>query len=271
MGKEKHDVRRDARQAGLVAPVPSTHAAGGAGEISPTRKQKEKNMTTKIFNALERFIKARSGMDARDYGTDANGRKAYQAEARTIAKQRREALKALAEARAMEPRYDVLIASFPAAFSGRLSWNGERLEYCTGQYRPTEYRQAAGAVLRQYISACKQAAAKERPRTFSYESIGDVIAANQLIGAHFFDRSAMRFFKSRVENGFVKCAFEGEGAECRATRARFVTSEQGPDEVRRYTVREAQPDGSVDTVGEFGQYASLRAAKANFFKGATCA
>ena len=34
------------------------------------------------------------------------------------------------------------------AFSGRLSWDGASLSYCTGQYYPTEYRLAAAAVLR---------------------------------------------------------------------------------------------------------------------------
>jgi hypothetical protein len=33
------------------------------------------------------------------------------------------------------------------SFSGRLSWDGERLSYCAGQYFPTEYRRAVCAVL----------------------------------------------------------------------------------------------------------------------------
>jgi hypothetical protein len=40
-----------------------------------------------------------------------------------------------------------LTAAFPRAFSGRLSWDGAKLDYCTGQYWPTEYRAAACAVL----------------------------------------------------------------------------------------------------------------------------
>lgn len=33
--------------------------------------------------------------------------------------------------------------------------------------------------------------------------------------------------------------------------------------VRKYTVREACPDGTIDTVGEFQQYRTLAQAKAN--------
>jgi hypothetical protein len=33
------------------------------------------------------------------------------------------------------------------AFSGRLTWDGSKLDYTTGQYFPTEYRRAVCAVL----------------------------------------------------------------------------------------------------------------------------
>ena len=40
----------------------------------------------------------------------------------------------------------------------------------------------------------------------------------------------------------------------------FWSSEQAPDQPRRYTVRRANPDGSVDTVGEFQAHATRAAA-----------
>ena len=53
----------------------------------------------------------------------------------------------------------------------------------------------------------------------------------------------MRFFRSRVgERVWAGCV--------------FVSSERGPDEVRRYTIRVAQPDGSIDEGSTFGQFAS---------------
>lgn len=214
-------------------------------------------MTTDIiFDALERFIKSRSRLDWRNYGGDVT---AYRAEQRSIAKDRREALTALATARSLAPRYDVLVAAFPAAFSGRLEWDGEKLDYCTGQYYPTEYRKAARAVLERYIQQCRAIAAAEIPRQYVYNSMADVRRANEESGGCWFDKSTMRFFKSRIETGIVKCWYGEDGV---AKRARFVTSEQGPDGRRAYTIREATPTGGIDTVGEFQGYATLKAARA---------
>ena len=67
-------------------------------------------------------------------------------------------------------------------------------------------------------------------------------------GNHFFSPGAMRFFNSRV------------GAKVYRGRY-FVTSEQYSEEPRRYTLRSfAYADGvlMIDTVGEFGQYATGR-------------
>lgn len=216
-------------------------------------------METKIvFDAIEKFIKGRSGIDYRNYGNVTS----FRAEQRSITKDRKEALAALQEARELTPRYDVLMEAF-RAFSGRLTWNCDRLEYCTGQYYPTEYRKPARAVLNSYISGCKAATAKEQPREYVYNSIADVKRANAEGGGHWFDRDTMRFFNCRIETGIVKCGSVGEGAAQRFTKARFITSEKGPHESRRsYSIREAQPDGDIDTIGEFQGYTTLRAAKA---------
>ncbi|NBW07837.1 MAG: hypothetical protein EBR82_07400 [Caulobacteraceae bacterium] len=204
--------------------------------------------TTIIFNALETWINRRPGLEYANYGNQT----AYRSELRSIAKDRREALAALAEARSLTPRHELLLASFPAAFSGRLEWDGAKLDYCTGQYFPTEYRKAAAAVLRRYIHQCKVTEAAERPRTYIYNSMADVRRANEESGGCWFDKSSMRFFKSRIETGIVR------SGDC----ARFISSEQGPHGRRAYTIREAQPDGGIDTVGKFQGYATLRAAKA---------
>ena len=96
-----------------------------------------------ILAALRKWIAQRPGLDARNY--DASG---YRSACRTVARQRRDALEML---RFVELSGsitgDMLADSFPHSFSGRLSWNGVRLDYCAGQYWPTEYRAAAAAVL----------------------------------------------------------------------------------------------------------------------------
>lgn len=91
-------------------------------------------------------------------------------------------------------------------------------------------------------------------RTFT--SIEHVMAANRNLGHYFFERDTMRFFQTRV------------GSTLYGGRL-FVTSERDDsygsaawDGQRRYTVRRANGDGSITTVGEFGQYASRAGANA---------
>jgi len=104
---------------------------------------------TAIFSALRAWIKQRPGLDYGNYASgynDAAGRRAYFKELREITRDLRDA-KALLAAVGFEGGItgDDLLAAF-SAFSGRLSWDGERLEYVTGQYWPTEYRAAVCAV-----------------------------------------------------------------------------------------------------------------------------
>ncbi len=84
----------------------------------------------------------------------------------------------------------------------------------------------------------------------SFKTIAEVRAANKAAGHHFFERSTMRFFDSAVESALYGGRF-------------FVTSEKGPvaESVRRYTVREAFPDGKVSTSGAFQAYRTLEDAR----------
>ena len=78
-----------------------------------------------------------------------------------------------------------------------------------------------------------------------FDTIGDVKAANARAGFHFFSRDTLRFFSSRISSHVY-----GHGV--------IVTSEKGPfeDSPRRYTVRLALPDGQVESLGEFEQFAT---------------
>ncbi len=238
-----------------------------------------------VFSALAKWIKQRSRLDYANYGEI----QPYRSDARQVAADGQRARKALALARELRPaRYDCLIDSF-RAFSGRLEWRAcvdrakcvakmctchddtawtanayphgcscgcawqSALRYTTGQYWPTEYRKASSAVLETYIAAWKQAENAANPRTFTYETIDDVISANESIGNHFFSPSTMRFFKCRIESRLI-------------AGHRFVTSEQGPDGIRKYTIRDAKPDGTIDTAGEFQAYASKKAAMRDILK-----
>ena len=112
-----------------------------------------------ICQALRAWINQRPGLE---FGNDGSVT-SYRAEVRSIGRDLQHARELL---RAVEHRDSItgddLEAAFPHAYSGRLTlvppnsdgpvegFNGGkyyRLDYCTGQYWPTEYRKAACAVL----------------------------------------------------------------------------------------------------------------------------
>lgn len=78
-----------------------------------------------------------------------------------------------------------------------------------------------------------------------FNTVNDIKQLAADTGNHFFDRDAMRFFKSRIGHKVYGGRF-------------FVSSEQFDDgSPRLYTVRVATYEGGrldVDTVGGFQQY-----------------
>ncbi len=93
-------------------------------------------MTTdkeKMTDALSVFIRQRAGLEFGNYGD----LKSYRQEQRSITKDRHQAEELL--------RFIINSPSITAerlSSSGRLEWKGDRFEYTTGQYFPTEYRRA---------------------------------------------------------------------------------------------------------------------------------
>jgi hypothetical protein len=96
----------------------------------------------KILAALDTWIRQRPGLDYGNYGDVA----AYRAEIRSIGRDLQDARELLRAVELSSMTAETLRGGF-SAYSGRLSWDGERLDYCTGQYWPTEYRRAVCAVL----------------------------------------------------------------------------------------------------------------------------
>lgn len=83
----------------------------------------------------------------------------------------------------------------------------------------------------------------------AFFTIDAIKQANRDAGQHYFDADTMRFFRSRV----MPHVYGGRI---------FVTSEQnGYDHPRAWSVREAMPDGSIETIGEFQEYATGSQAK----------
>lgn len=84
--------------------------------------------------------------------------------------------------------------------------------------------------------------------------ITDFKRKNQETGHHFFDKGWIRFFDAKIETkgNLIKGKY-------------FITSEQfhgseGSD-ARKYSIREAMPDGSVKTIGDFNTFKSEEEAK----------
>lgn len=108
-----------------------------------------------IIAALYRFVARRPGLEFGNYGSIP----AYRQELRQIAKMRHKAERLL-ECVGVGWRDSItaedIIRAARTAFSGRLSIIEQEdgtveIDYCTGQYFPTEYRAAVCAVLRNVL------------------------------------------------------------------------------------------------------------------------
>lgn len=88
-----------------------------------------------------------------------------------------------------------------------------------------------------------------------YRRLDDIKRRNMRVGNYWFEPDTMRFFSSRVHST-IYIPNDGAGV------AYFVTSEKPPHARRAYSVRRANVDGSIDTVGEFCGYRTGRQAHA---------
>lgn len=89
---------------------------------------------------------------------------------------------------------------------------------------------------------------------------------NHFSSGNWFNADTMRFFKSRVTDNYRRLS---------DTEALFITTEKGPSEVRKATIRRAklisytrETDGyqtykvTIETVGEFNQMSLAQAIRA---------
>jgi len=105
---------------------------------------------TAIVSALRAFIRQRPGLEFRNYCSsyaDKAGRSAYFKELRGITKMLHDAKLLLVAVESEAGITGQALSDAFSAYSGRLSWDGARLDYVTGQYWPTEYRSSVCAVL----------------------------------------------------------------------------------------------------------------------------
>lgn len=90
-----------------------------------------------ILESLHRFVASRSGIEWVNYG---GSREAFMGDYRTILRHGRDARAMLRAAELCRLPEEILA---DVLRSGRLTWDGARLEFCACQYYPTEYRAAA--------------------------------------------------------------------------------------------------------------------------------
>lgn len=140
-----------------------------------------------ILTALEAFVAQRPGIEPGNY-SDA---KSYRSESRSVTRDRHDAEKLIRFCAIYNVTEEQLREAF-GTFSGRLTLteHGDgsvSLDYCTGQYFPTEYRKAVCAVLGtalfDFVRANQSAAFAAGERTKPVD--GDSIRAGvrKLIGA----------------------------------------------------------------------------------------
>lgn len=98
-----------------------------------------------ILAALVKWINQRPGLEFGNYGDV----RAYRAELRGITRDKKDAEVLLESVSRSQITADDLKKAFESAYMGRLRWDADKreLDYCTGQYWPTEYRKAVCAVL----------------------------------------------------------------------------------------------------------------------------
>lgn len=106
------------------------------------------NNTQTTIDKLVKFVNQRPGLDFCNYGDVS----AYRSESREITKDRQDFFELFALASRRVENLEQKLTEYLTNTSGRLLINKDgNLEYCTGQYFPTEYRPAANRVLRDLI------------------------------------------------------------------------------------------------------------------------
>lgn len=167
-------------------------------------------LKTQICDALAAFIRQRPGLDFADYGDV----KVYRSEARSIARDKRDAETLLQAVRWRDSITSAMLeGAAKSAFSGRLSLvivpgtqerakllalgkTTVRIDYCTGQYWPTEYRKAVAAVCARALWECMRDNMPQADGTADHDGDG---AYDGMSAGDWLRRNARREFGSKLQ------------------------------------------------------------------------
>jgi len=84
--------------------------------------------------------------------------------------------------------------------------------------------------------------------SMSYDNLNAVVKANDEVGHHWFETDTMEFFKTKLETDLIDGRY-------------FITSERGPHFPRAFSIRMADEDAHIQTIGDFMAYETLEDAK----------
>jgi hypothetical protein len=112
--------------------------------LSPDAKQ---GNFMNIVEMLVSFVNQRPGLDFADYGDVS----AYRKESREITADKHDFFELLSLAQRRIDNFPAKLETYLTNTDGRLTLEDGRLQYCAGQYFPTEYRPAANGVLKSFI------------------------------------------------------------------------------------------------------------------------
>jgi hypothetical protein len=120
--------------------------------------ERDRDRRERILSAIMKFARQRPGIDPRNYfetWRESEGVKAYRQEVREVTADLADLREIMRSVRWRESITAGDLLKATRAYSGRLQIIEDsarvKIEYCTGQYFPTEYRRAACSVLAQAL------------------------------------------------------------------------------------------------------------------------
>lgn len=94
-----------------------------------------------------------------------------------------------------------------------------------------------------------------------FNSINEIKQANKRIGHHWFDPDTMSFFNSKIESDVIYGKYFITSEMCGiGFLGEFMGMNPSPTYLRKFSIRIANEDGSIDTVGDFQQFDTLESA-----------
>ena len=133
---------------------------------------------------LTKFVNQRPGLEFCNYGDVSS----YRAEMRGITNDRQDYYELLSIAQMSIDNLNEKLANYLTNNSGRLTLKNDMLDYCTGQYFPTEYRLAACRVLANLIW--------DNVRTLYADQLNDKMTLRQFINKKYKNQLSRRVLKN---------------------------------------------------------------------------